>query len=144
MNSGKPWSGIVFAFVVGVIVGGIVMAVLVRTHVVHVLRGGPPRIHEMIGKRLTGNLDLTAEERAKLAQILKEYEPAFQAVGERSRAEVQKTADEMESRIREILSPEQQTKFDLNVARMHEQLRKHEEQERREEARKHGGVDSTR
>jgi hypothetical protein len=143
MNSGKPWSGIVFAFVVGVIVGGIVMMVLVRTHAVHVLGGRPP-LQEMIGKRLTGDLGLTADERAALSRIVNEYGPAFEALRDSSRAEIQKTAGEMEGRIREILTPEQQALFDLNVARIHEQLRKHEERERGEKPRRHGGVDSTR
>ena len=143
MNAGKPWSGIVFAFVVGVIVGGIVMAVLVRTHVVHVLGGRPP-IQEMIGKRLTGNLGLTAEERSKLSQILDEYGPTFEALRDSSRAEVQKTAAAMEGRMREILSPGQQSKFDLNAARMHEELRKHEERERRRTAPQGGQSGSAR
>jgi len=144
MNSSKPWSGIVFAFVVGVIVGGIVMAVLVRTHAIHVLRRGRPPIQEMIGKRVTENLGLTAEERAGLSRILSEYKPAFEALRDSSRAEVQRTADKMEGRIRTILSPEQQAKFDLNVARLHEQLRKHMERERGDRARAQAGVDTTR
>ncbi len=139
MNSSKSWSGIVFAFVVGVIVGGVVMMVLARTHVVHVIRGGRPPLQEVIGKRVTENLGLNADERAKLSQILDEYAPAFQALRDSSRVEIQKTADRMEARIREILTPEQQAKFDLNVSRIHEDLRKHRERERAEAAERRGG-----
>jgi hypothetical protein len=142
-SSGKPWSGIVFAFVVGVIVGGIVMVLLVRTHAVHVLGGRPP-IQQMIGQRVTEGLALTADEQAGLARILDEYKPAFEALRDSSRAEVRKTADRMEGRIRELLTSEQQAKFDQNVARIHEQLRAHAERERAADAKKRDGADTTR
>jgi len=135
MNNTRAWSGIIFAFVVGVIVGGLVMAVLVRTHVVHFMRGGPPRIHEVIGKELTGDLTLTPAQREQLTQILEEYKSTFRDLGRKSREEVQKAANEMETRSRGILSPEQQTKFDENVRRLHERMKKHEERERHERRR---------
>jgi ElaB/YqjD/DUF883 family membrane-anchored ribosome-binding protein len=135
MNGKKPWSGIIFAFVIGVIVGGLVMAVLVRSHVVHFMRGGPPRIHEVIGKRLTANIDLTTAQRQEIAGILDEYESIFRDLGQKSREEVQRAANDMEARIRAILSSTQQPTFDENARRLHDRMKKHEERERREKRR---------
>ncbi len=144
MSSGKRWSGIVFAFVMGLILGGIVMAVLVRTHAVRVMREGRPPLNKMVAERVTGNLGLTPDQRAQLKQIVNEYDSAFVALRDSSRAEVRRTVDQMEGRIREILTPEQQTKFDLNVAHIHAELKKRAEHERAERAHRHGEADSAR
>jgi len=144
MNGTKPWSGIIFAFVIGVIVGGLVMAVLVRSHVVRFMRGGPHRMHEVIGRELTTNLDLTAAQREDVARILAEYESIFRELGRKSREEVETTANNMEARIRGILSPDQQTTFDENAKRLHERIQRHKEREHREEQREHRGSTPSR
>jgi len=122
MNGTKVWFGIVFAFVIGLIVGGFVMAALVKTHAVHFMRGGPPRMHEVIGRELTGNLELSPSQREEVAKILAEYETVFRALGQKSKDDLQATARDMETRIRGVLSPEQQKRFDENVRRVHERM----------------------
>jgi hypothetical protein len=118
-NRWKWWSGVVAILVVGMIIGGLSATVLMRSHIVHVMRKGPPpRVHERLVNRLTEDLALTADQRTAVEGIVREFEPRFSDFEEQSRAEVKKIAGQMEDEIRGILTPEQQAKYDANLQRM--------------------------
>jgi Spy/CpxP family protein refolding chaperone len=118
-NRWRLWSGVIAIFIVGMIVGGLSATVLMRSHIVHIMRKGPPpRVHEHIVNRLTEDLTLTADQRTAVERIVREFEPRFRAFEEQSRAEVKKIAGQMEDEIRGILTPEQQAKYDANLQRM--------------------------
>lgn len=123
----KSWSGVIAVFVIGVIIGGLAMTALIRGHYVRVMRGGPPpRVHESIAQRLTRDLVLTVDQRERVERIVEEYEPRFGEFEQRSRAEVREIAQQMEARIREILTPEQQVKYDAGIKKMQEDMFKRE------------------
>jgi hypothetical protein len=118
-NRWKWWSGVVAILIVGMIIGGLSATVLMRSHIVHVMRKGPPpRVHERLVNRLTEDLALTADQRTAVEGIVREFEPRFSDFEEQSRAEVKKIAGQMEDEIRGILTPEQQAKYDANLQRM--------------------------
>jgi hypothetical protein len=118
-NRWKWWSGVVAILIVGMIIGGLSATVLMRNHIVHVMRKGrPPRVHERLVNRLTEDLALTADQRTAVEGIVREFEPRFSDFEEQSRAEVKKIAGQMEDEIRGILTPEQQAKYDANLQRM--------------------------
>lgn len=118
----KAWTAVVAVFAAGIIVGGLVTAVLIRNHVIHIMRHDRPPIHEMVAGRLTGNLDLDADQRAQLDAIVKEFGPRFEQFDRVSRDEVRSMADEMEARIRTILTPEQRERYDENIVEMRERF----------------------
>jgi hypothetical protein len=121
----KLWSGVIAVFVVGVIVGGLSATALIRGHFLHVMRSGPPReLHKPIVERLTADLSLTVEQRAAVERVVAEFEPRFMGFEERSRAEVRGIMNEMEGKIREILTPQQQVKYDAGIRKMHEEMEK--------------------
>lgn len=118
-NRWRLWSGVVAILIVGMIIGGLSATVLIRSHITHIMRKGPPsRAHEHIVKRLTEDLALAADQRTAVERIVREFEPRFRDFEEQSRAEVKKIADQMENDIRGILTPEQQAKYDANLQRM--------------------------
>jgi Spy/CpxP family protein refolding chaperone len=121
----RLWSGVIAIFIIGVIIGGLSATALIRGHVLHVMKGGPhPAVHKPIAERLTADLALTAEQRAQVERIVGDFEPRFREFEERTRAEVRGVMDEMEARIREVLTPGQQTKFDAGIKKMHEEMDK--------------------
>ena len=114
----RLWSGVIAIFVAGMLVGGLTASVLIRSHVLNVMRGGPSRPHERIAKRLTEGLGLTAAQRAEVERIVREYEPRFEEFERESRTEVRKIADQMEAEIRGVLTSEQQAAYDAGIQKM--------------------------
>jgi hypothetical protein len=124
----RLWSGVIAVFIAGVIIGGLGATALMRSHLVHVMRSPHQRPHERIAGRLTANLGLTGAQRAQVDAIIREFDPRFGEFEQRSRAEVRKIATEMEERIRGILSPDQQAKYDVNVQKIREEFRMRDEE----------------
>ncbi len=128
----KLISGVVAVFVVGAIIGGLSATALIRGHFMQVMRNGPPPgVHKPIAERLTADLALTREQRLEVERIVRDFEPRFGEFEQRARTEVRAVMTEMEAKIREILTPEQQVKFDAKIRKMREEM------ERRRD-RKHG------
>ncbi|RJR29594.1 MAG: hypothetical protein C4574_03340 [Candidatus Latescibacterota bacterium] len=119
----RAWAAVIVVFAAGLVVGGLVTTVLIRNHVIRVMRHDRPPVHEMVARRLTGDLDLSAAQRADLDEILRQYGPRFEEFDRISRTEVRSMAEEMEARIRTILTPEQQTRYDENIEKMRERFK---------------------
>jgi len=121
----KLVSGVVVVFIVGALVGGLSATALIRGHFLHVMRSGPPReLHKPIVERLTADLSLTEGQRAEVERIVRDFEPRFGEFEQRARTEVRAVMSEMEAKIREILTPEQQVKYDAGIMKMHEEMEK--------------------
>lgn len=121
----KLLSGVVAVFIVGAIVGGLSAAALIRGHYLQIMKSGPPReVHKPIAERLTADLSLTQDQRAQVERIVRDFEPRFGEFEQRARTEVRAVMGEMEAKIREILTPEQQVKFDAGIKKMHEEMEK--------------------
>lgn len=128
----KLWSGVIAVFIVGVIIGGLSATALIRGHYLNVMRSGPPRgVHQPIAERLTADLGLTSDQRAEVEHIVEEFGPRFDEFRSRARTEVRAVMSEMEAKIREVLTPEQQAKFDAGIERMRREMEKRE-------SRRHG------
>jgi Spy/CpxP family protein refolding chaperone len=124
----RLWSGVIAVFIAGVIIGGLGATALMRSHFMHVMRSPHPRPHERIAGRLTANLGLTGAQRAQVDAIIREFDPRFDEFEQRSRLEVRNIAGEMEERIRGILTPDQQAKYDVNVQKIREEFRMRDEE----------------
>jgi Spy/CpxP family protein refolding chaperone len=124
----RLWSGVIALFIAGVIIGGLGATALMRSHFMHVMRSPHPRPNERIAGRLTANLGLTGAQRTQLDAIIREFDPRFEEFEQRSRVEVRNIAGEMEARIRSILTPDQQAKYDVNVQKIREEFRIRDEE----------------
>lgn len=134
----KLWSGVIAVFIVGAIIGGLSATALIRGHYLHVMKSGPPRgVHKPIAERLTADLGLTPDQRAEVERIVGEFEPSFEEFQTRARTEVRAVMSEMEAKIREVLTPEQQTKFDAGIERMHQEMEKRGEKRHGWDGRRH-------
>jgi len=121
----KLWSGVVAVFIVGAIVGGLSATALIRGHFLQVMKSGPPRgVHKPIAEKLTADLSLTQDQRAEVERIVRDFEPRFREFEQQARTGVRAIMNEMEARIREILTPEQQVKYDAGIKKMHDEMDK--------------------
>jgi Spy/CpxP family protein refolding chaperone len=128
----KLWSGVIAVFIVGAIVGGLSTTALIRGHFLHVMKSGSSRgVHKPIAEKLTEDLSLTPEQRAEVERIVRDFDPRFKEFEQQARTGVRAVMSEMEAMIREVLTPEQQVKYDAGIKKMHEEMdkrggRKHE------------------
>ncbi len=116
------WLGIISVFLIGAITGGLVTTILIRHHVISVMRHGPPRLHEFVDKELIRNIDLTDSQRREIKHIVEEFEPRILRFNKEMRVDTRNIMDEMSEQIRIILSLEQRTTFDENLNRMKERF----------------------
>lgn len=124
-GSWRLWSGVIAVFIVGVIIGGLSATALIRGHYLHVMRSGPPRgVHKPIAERLTADLGLAPDQRAEVERVVRDFGPRFDEFDARTRAEIRAVMSEMEAQIREVLTPEQQAKYDAKIERMHREMEK--------------------
>ncbi len=124
MNRLTLWLGIVSVFLVGAITGGLVSTILIKHHVIEVVRHGPPRLHEFVNKELIRNIDLTDSQRGEISRILEEFEPRINRYDKEIRVDTRNIMDEMSEQIRIVLSPEQRAKFDENLSRIQERFKR--------------------
>jgi Spy/CpxP family protein refolding chaperone len=84
-------------------------------------------------EKMTGTLDLTAEQQAKIRPIIEQAKPQIAAIRQESRQKIKAVRDNIRSQIRPLLTPSQQQKLDA-IQKAHEDMRK-ARQEMREAAR---------
>lgn len=122
MNVWKVRFAIVVVFVAGILVGGLGTAALIRSRVLNIMREGPPPVHEIMGRRLTRDLDLTEAQSREVDRITSEYEPRFRSFFRRSREEGQAIHREMAGKIRELLDEGQRARYDENLREIEERF----------------------
>jgi hypothetical protein len=81
-------------------------------------RGGPggPPTPEAVVERLTGELDLDAEQARRVRPIVEERFRALAAVFDRIDPEAEAIRRQADARIRELLRPPQRERFDRSLA----------------------------
>jgi hypothetical protein len=75
-------------------------------------------------KRLSSKLDLTAEQKTRVAALLKEEMPKAEALHQETRVKFKALADSFNSRLKPLLSGAQQQKLDAMAARWNERGQK--------------------
>jgi Spy/CpxP family protein refolding chaperone len=75
-------------------------------------RGGPPA--RIIVERLARDLDLTADQRTKVEEVLTARRPSMEALQREVRGRFEAEQRSLRAEIRKVLTPEQQVKFDKN------------------------------
>jgi Spy/CpxP family protein refolding chaperone len=84
--------------------------------------GGPHRGHHMNPlEEMTGSLDLTADQKAKIQPIVDQAKPQLKAIHEEAMTKAKGVVDNSLSQIRPLLTPEQQTKLDAQI-KAHEDM----------------------
>jgi Spy/CpxP family protein refolding chaperone len=101
---------LVLAFVLGLAAGALGFGVYLRQTTGRA--GGPERYQTAILRRLSSELDLQPEQRARVEAILRETGQEFSRLREEMRPRFREIRARSRQRIREALEPAQQAKFE--------------------------------
>ncbi len=123
MKKWKLVAGVASVFILGLLVGSMGAGLYMKHHFPRP-KGDPSEMRAFLLKRFSHELDLSEEQR-------KEFELIIDQVGERLEEHFRKTHSEVAdiiepgfSQMREVLSPDQQKKFDELVERLERHRKK--------------------
>ena len=117
MKRFKGCLGVFLIFVFGVIVGvGATSGVIVKK-VRTLVAGGPDAVVEIIGERLKDELKLDESQKELLRHIIADTRIRLREVRQQTQPQVEETLATAEKKVRAILDPQQQKKFDEIVAK---------------------------
>ncbi len=115
----KNWKAIVGAvgvFLLGMFAGGLVTAKFFQHRIAQVLRGDTHVVRETIIRRLSWYLRLDRGQREQLRVIVSDSQKEMQSARKQVQPQVAEILAGAETKVREILRPEQREKFDRLVA----------------------------
>jgi len=111
----KPWIKMAAIFAAGFLLGGAASGLAIH-HCFRHFGGGPPN-SEAILKMLSSKLSLTAEQRDKVAALLKDHSPKMEALRNKTHDDFKAQREAFNLKLRPLLNPDQQKKLDEMTAR---------------------------
>jgi Spy/CpxP family protein refolding chaperone len=124
MNKLKLATGIVLIFALGILTGVFGSGMYFKSRIDRFRESGPQMRKEMLMKRLTRRLDLTPQQQEKVTVIFEEMREQLFSLRTKHRPEMERIREQGHARIKAILSPEQQKRFDEMMARLKERRRR--------------------
>jgi Spy/CpxP family protein refolding chaperone len=112
---------VVVLFILGIAIGAVGTYVLVPR--LHVAGPGHHATNEMV-KKLTHELGLTAEQQTQLGVIIDDTKSKYHALDEQIGPQKEKIHQQARERIRALLTPEQEPKFEEFLRRIDEEHKK--------------------
>jgi hypothetical protein len=114
MNKTKLAVGVIFVFLVGVLVGSLGMGMYLKQKFKRFEPGGPPphKRHDLILKRLSRDLDLTQTQRVEIKKILEESEKKISAIRDQFMPKIEEISDQSFAAMKEKLNADQQKKLE--------------------------------
>jgi hypothetical protein len=131
MTKWKIWVGLLVLFVSGLLIGSVATRMYVRHQVKGIFARERPAIRNLFLGRLTGELDLTSEQRQAIEQIANRAAEKFYDLHKKHRGEVEAVLDRSAREMKKHLSPAQQEQFDAFRKKM-------KERHKRWRGRRHG------
>ena len=115
MKNWKAILGVLGVFVLGALAGALVVHRVYQRRIHAFIRGGPAAT-EMIVRRLNGQLDLPPDQRAQVETIVRESRQKLRETRQQIDPQVHAVFQDMDQRVRELLTSDQRVKFDKLVA----------------------------
>ena len=117
MKKWKAVTGVVLVFLLGVLAGGLADRMACWHRVDNIISGGPAARRELIIKKLSCELKLNAEQKARLEEIMKDTHAQIRAVKTQIKPQVDAIIAASADKVRAMLNPEQLEKFNKFMAR---------------------------
>jgi len=114
MKNWKAIVGVIAIFVLGGLAGSITTIGVVRHRLVH--GHGSQMMANLIVRRLSWELRLDREQRSQLRVIVAEGQTEMKAVHKQIQPQVEDVLTRSEAKLRVLLRPDQQEKFDKLIA----------------------------
>ena len=114
MKNWKAVVGAILVFVMGGFAGSLTTVTIVRHRLLHGNRG--QMVANLIVRRLSWELRLDRAQRAQLRAIVSDGQKEMRTVRRQIQPQIEDILNRSETRVRQILRPDQQEKFDKLVA----------------------------
>ncbi len=116
MKKWKAVSGVILVFLLGVLAGGLADRMVCWHRVEAIISGGPAARRELIIRKLSCELKLNAEQKAKLEEIAKDTHAQIHEVKKQIKPQVDAIIAASADKVRAMLTPEQKVKFEKFLA----------------------------
>ena len=117
MKKWKAVAGVILVFLLGAMAGAIADHMPCWHRVESIITGGPAARRAFIVERLSCELKLNAEQKAKLNEIAKDTHMQIKAVKTQIQPQVDAILAASEDKVRAMLTPEQRERFEKFLAR---------------------------
>jgi len=124
MKNWKVILGVLSVFVLGMVAGGLVTARFMKKRAHQVFAPGSPAAAEFLTGRLSWELRLDSDQRRQVLAIMQDTQRAMQEAQAPVRPQLEKLLAESNQKIRAVLRPEQQEKYDRLLAQRRGQWRR--------------------
>ncbi|WP_027184634.1 hypothetical protein [Desulfovibrio inopinatus] len=112
MKRWKMWAAISAVFLSGAIIGAVAASLFIGHRIESVIRGEQDFIVTMTLRRLDTTLDLTREEREKIAPIVKDAARKMHDLRREQRPKVTAIVEDAAEKIKKVLPPEKSAAVD--------------------------------
>jgi len=129
MKQWKIVSGILMVFLLGVLAGALLEHRVYQHRLGRFYRGGPQAAEDAIVRRLSRDLSMDDAQREQLRGIVHEAQAEIAPIRRQIRPRVEEIIEGAQAKVREILHPDQQQKFDKLVAERKARMEKRYGQE---------------
>lgn len=123
MNRFKLVTGIVLLFALGVLTGVLGANMYFKYRFERFRDAGPTARKELLMERFTRRLDLTPQQQEKISVIFEEMREGLFALRTKHQPELEEIRARSHARIKAILNPDQQEKFDEMIERLKQRRR---------------------
>lgn len=123
MSRTKAIIGVCLVFFLGVITGVALTARFVQKQVHRLVEGGPEALNAMIIRRLDHKLQLDGQQRRQLQDIVENATVQIRDARKEIQPKLISIRADAAAKVRAILKPDQQQKFDKLLERMHQARR---------------------
>ncbi len=126
MKNWKAIVGVCLVFALGMVSGGLVTVRVITKRIQRIAQGGPQAVNQIIVRRLTKRLDLDSSQSGKLMDIIVDTRKDIRSAREQISPQLKQIMDDSESKVRALLNPEQQKKFDEVLAENKQRIERFE------------------
>jgi hypothetical protein len=116
MKNRKVIVGVLGVFLLGMVAGGLVTDRVIKKRAQQALTPGSPLAAEIVARRLSWDLGLTVDQRRQVLAIMQETQRELQAARLQIRPQMEQVFAASNGKIRAVLRPDQQEKYDRIVA----------------------------
>jgi hypothetical protein len=126
MKNWKAILGVCLIFTLGGVAGSLLTVHIITKRIQRIVLGGPQAVNQIVVKRLTKRLDLDADQSGKLMDIIVGARKEIRTARVQIAPQLKQIMDDSESKVRAMLKPEQQKKFDEVLENNKERLARFE------------------
>ncbi len=124
MKNIKAVVGVLLIFILGVTCGTLVTHMIYKARIETIISGGPEMREEHLVKRLSRKLGLDSQQREQIKAILDETQSEMRLVRKQLQPQIEDILEKGQVKIRQILRPEQQEKYEKIITERKERRKK--------------------